>query len=649
MQHHIRDPNRDDAHGRIYRMIFDGRPLLTPKKIDGQPIPALLALLKDPENQVREWAKLELDKRDSADVIAAVKQWTETLDRSDPAYEHHMMEALWLHQWHDVVDIDLLRRMLNSPEPRARAAATRVLCYWRDRVPDTLALLAERANDSNARVRLEAVRAASFFRSVEAADVALAALKHPTDYYIDYVVRESIRQLEPKWRDALAAGKPVAADNPAGFAYLMATVKTADLLKFPRNPTVLRSLLARGDVADAERHKALDELARELKTDRAAALLDTLDTMADADDKPNVLKILPQLPPRELKAVRPRLAELASKEKSADVRQYAWAGLATADESFDRVWSEASLISAAPYSPLVDVLAAVPLVYDPFIRARAYDKVLAQLAPNEPTTPQMRQAAIRAAVSINREHAKTFAALADLMERGEEIPVAASAMRSLPRNALGVDRCAKVAAALVAWARAVPADQRTSPQYLSTIQFTESLVTLLPSPRASEVLNDLRDLRVAVFVVGTVREQMRYDTPRLVVEAGKPFEITFENTDMMAHNLTIVVPGARKRVGEAAMKMKGDALDDRGRAYVPVSSDILAATKMLESGQREKLKVTAPDVEGDYEYVCTYPDHWQVMWGKLVVTNDIDAYLKSNPEKPTPGTKPVEKQAAHAH
>ena len=30
MQHHIRDPNRDHTHGRIYRITYEGRPLLKP-------------------------------------------------------------------------------------------------------------------------------------------------------------------------------------------------------------------------------------------------------------------------------------------------------------------------------------------------------------------------------------------------------------------------------------------------------------------------------------------------------------------------------------------------------------------------------------------------------------------------------------------
>jgi azurin len=172
---------------------------------------------------------------------------------------------------------------------------------------------------------------------------------------------------------------------------------------------------------------------------------------------------------------------------------------------------------------------------------------------------------------------------------------------------------------------------------------------MLPPPRAAEVLKDLRELRVAVFVVGTVREQMRYDTPRLVVEAGKPFEITLENTDLMPHNLVIVTPGSRKRVGEAATRMKPEQLDAEGRAYIPNDDAILAATKMLENGQRATLTLTAPQAEGEYEYLCTYPDHWQVMWGKLIVTKDIEAYLRTHPEKPAPTTKSAAEKHAHQH
>ncbi len=196
MQHHLRDPNRDKDHGRIYRITYEGRPLLKPVKIDGQPIEKLLEVLKEPENDVRTRAKIELGKHDSAKVIAALNKWTAKLDPKDKDYEHQMLEALWVHQWHNVVDEELLKRELRSTDYHVRAAATRVLCYWRDRVKDPLALLKVQANDESPRVRIEAVRACSFFTTSKAADVALESLNYPQDYYLKYTLDETMAALD---------------------------------------------------------------------------------------------------------------------------------------------------------------------------------------------------------------------------------------------------------------------------------------------------------------------------------------------------------------------------------------------------------------------------------------------------------------------
>src|SRR2546423_4236977 len=99
IQHHIRDTHRHHAHGRIYRITYEGRPLLKPAKIDGQPVDKLLDLLKEPEDNVRTRAKIELGKHSAGEVIPALKKWTAKLDARDPQYEHHMLEALWVHQW----------------------------------------------------------------------------------------------------------------------------------------------------------------------------------------------------------------------------------------------------------------------------------------------------------------------------------------------------------------------------------------------------------------------------------------------------------------------------------------------------------------------------------------------------------------------
>jgi azurin len=81
----------------------------------------------------------------------------------------------------------------------------------------------------------------------------------------------------------------------------------------------------------------------------------------------------------------------------------------------------------------------------------------------------------------------------------------------------------------------------------------------------------------------------------------------------------------------ASSTMTPDKLDNKGRAYLPKSDDILNATKVVEPDQKETLKWTAPKDEGEYEYVCTLPGHFVVMWGKLIVTKDVDAYLAAHP------------------
>jgi glucose/arabinose dehydrogenase len=196
MQHNLRDTSRDKLHGRVYRVTAEGRPLLKPPVIAGAPIPQLLDALKEPENRVRYRARIELSGRDTKDVMAALQTWIGRLDPKDPQYERHMMEALWIRQWHNQVDEKLLARMLRSSEPWARAAATRVLCYWRDRVANPLALLKTQATDPHPAVRLEAVRAASFFTTQEAAEVALASLEHPQDRFLKYTLDQTMNTLK---------------------------------------------------------------------------------------------------------------------------------------------------------------------------------------------------------------------------------------------------------------------------------------------------------------------------------------------------------------------------------------------------------------------------------------------------------------------
>ncbi len=196
MQHHIRDPNRDKTHGRVYRITYEGRDLLKPAKIAGEPIPALLDLLKEPEDRVRYRARIELSGRDSKEVIKATEKWIKNLKTDDPDYVHQLLEGLWVYQQHNVVNDELLKKVLEAPYPQARAAGVKVLVAWRDRIPDTLDRLKKLASDDHPRVRLEAVRGASFFTGDEATEVPILTLEKETDQYLDFTRDETLKQLD---------------------------------------------------------------------------------------------------------------------------------------------------------------------------------------------------------------------------------------------------------------------------------------------------------------------------------------------------------------------------------------------------------------------------------------------------------------------
>src|SRR5439155_24190110 len=157
-----------------------------------------------------------------------------------------------------------------------------------------------------------------------------------------------------------------------------------------------------------------------------------------------------------------------------------------------------------------------------------------------------RTAALSALPLLGADHAgKNFGILAAHLRDGLDLTAAARAVTQLPRDAWDKELAAPAAEAILVWARTVPAAKRTEQDYVETVQVGMQMAALLPAAPSSRIRKELLDLSVRVFVIKSVREQMRYDTTRLVVEASKPFEIIFENLDMMPHNIVIVQPGAR--------------------------------------------------------------------------------------------------------
>ncbi len=144
----FRDPRRDHTRGRIWRVTAKGRPLVDRPRLVGATIDDLLAALKAPEDWTRQQAKRVLKERGPKEVVPRLAAWVKKLDGSDPESEHHRLEALWTYQAVDVAEPALLASLLDSKDARVRAAATRVVPFWKTRLNETRALLAPRVSDA---------------------------------------------------------------------------------------------------------------------------------------------------------------------------------------------------------------------------------------------------------------------------------------------------------------------------------------------------------------------------------------------------------------------------------------------------------------------------------------------------------------------
>ncbi|MEO6742656.1 MAG: PVC-type heme-binding CxxCH protein [Chthoniobacteraceae bacterium] len=239
----FRHPDRDKAHGRIWRITYKGRPLNTPPQIAGASIASLLENLKSTDEWTLCQTKRELGARPTAEVVAVLQKWIVPLPGRDLATEHALYEALGVFEWHEAPEPALLARLLSAAEPGARAYAAGVAARWAERLstgPDALALLTPLVADENPRVRLAAVVALANIPRVESLPLALRVIERGADSFTELALKQAVFALKPHWLPALKAGHLGIEDKPALVAFLAKADATEDSLG------ALRGLLFKG-------------------------------------------------------------------------------------------------------------------------------------------------------------------------------------------------------------------------------------------------------------------------------------------------------------------------------------------------------------------------------------------------------------------
>src|SRR5690606_8254553 len=89
------------------------------------------------------------------------------------------------------------------------------------------------SKDSSMKVRLQAIISLSHFKTEKSVTALLDAAMLPTDYYIEYALKESFRYLRPIWWSMLKEDKNYLAEQPAKAAWLLGSLADEEELGVP--------------------------------------------------------------------------------------------------------------------------------------------------------------------------------------------------------------------------------------------------------------------------------------------------------------------------------------------------------------------------------------------------------------------------------
>ena len=109
--------------------------------------------------------------------------------------------------------------------------------------------------------------------------------------------------------------------------------------------------------------------------------------------------------------------------------------------------------------------------------------------------------------------------------------------------------------------------------------------------------------------------EMKYDIESITVKEGSWVRINLENKGIdnsMMHNIVFINYGTRKEVASEAIKIWPS------QNFVSNKKNIIAYSAVAKPGESVVLEFKAPK-KGNYEYLCTYPGHAEIMRGYFFV------------------------------
>ncbi|QGJ70576.1 L-sorbosone dehydrogenase [Planctomycetales bacterium 10988] len=274
----FRDPRRDKIRGRIWRLTYADRETVKNPNLPELSTADLVARLSSDEPWERKMAKRALVARPQEEVKSALQTAYEQLASIEQVTDRQKLELAWTAASQRLLTNAQIEELMACKDGRVRAAAVRLLGDRAGAEPDfVLQQLTSAVEDPFARVRLEAVRALALIERPQSLDVALNALDHPMDEFLDYALWLTCKQLAPLWlpeKSSESWEKP--STDPVHLEYALLAIAQ------PESVGPILALLDSGKVP-AERQGKLLEMVAEVGNPEQ--LQRVFDRLIDSDDQ----------------------------------------------------------------------------------------------------------------------------------------------------------------------------------------------------------------------------------------------------------------------------------------------------------------------------------------------------------------------------
>ncbi len=162
---------------------------------------------------------------------------------------------------------------------------------------------------------------------------------------------------------------------------------------------------------------------------------------------------------------------------------------------------------------------------------------------------------------------------------------------------------------------ACSSNKETKPEEQAPAPSGSEMMTEAPAYDPSKINPGAPVIDFILKAQGNTMADMSYDHKEIRVKEKSTVHLTLMNTGTdaaMVHNFVLIEEGTADKVGPEGLKAGLDA------NYIPKMRQVLVGMHLVQPQQKADITFPAPP-KGTYDFICTYPGHYQKMNGKFIV------------------------------